>query len=293
MQIVKSEWHQVEKRYGLEINEAILSEIYPDYEEAEITQLLADLESGVEDFEEVINDAWNNDVELEWDWLNDDDWWTDRKGGYEVTYSAEEWEVRQDYVAPIVWKCTSCKWTGERYAGDTLHCREDGSVIENYYSTEEEAHHTKETCPMCSSDLDYVDEMTREREQAEDRKREERMARWEKELAEEESVDCYSCETPHKESELLEMSGQYICPTCGEGWIMADQRDEDEDDSSPERVAELNAALEELKLEFEKLMAGTHECTECHWAGNEDELIDGQCPECNSNVELIERGEDE
>jgi hypothetical protein len=189
MQIVKSEWHQVEKRYGLEINEAILSEIYPDYEEAEITQLLADLESGEQDFEEVINDAWNNDVELEWDWLNDDDWWTDRKGGYEVTYSAEEWEVRQDYVPPIVWKCTQCKWTGERYAGDTLHCREDGSVIENYYSTEEEAHHTKETCPMCTSDLDYVDEMTREREQEEDRKREERMARWEKELAEEDAKD--------------------------------------------------------------------------------------------------------
>jgi predicted RNA-binding Zn-ribbon protein involved in translation (DUF1610 family) len=291
MQIVKSEWHQVEKRYGLEINEAVLSEIYPDYEEAEITQLLADLESGDQDVEEVINDAWNNDVELEWDWLNDDDWWTDRKGGYEITYSAEEWEVRQDYVAPIVWKCTQCKWTGERYAGDTLHCREDGSVIENYYSTEEEAHHTKETCPMCTSDLDYVDEMTREREQAEDRKREERMARWEKELAEEdeeESVDCYSCGVPHKESELPEMSSQYICPTCGDGWIMADQRDEE-----PVDQTDLEEALEELKLEFEKLMAGTHYCTECHWAGEEAELVEGKCPECNSDVEPIERGEDE
>jgi predicted RNA-binding Zn-ribbon protein involved in translation (DUF1610 family) len=293
MQIVKSEWHQVEKRYGLEINEAVLCEIYPDYEEAEITQLLADLESGEQDVEEVINDAWNNDVELEWDYLNDDDWWTDRKGGYEVTYSAEEWEVRQDYIAPIIWKCTNCKWTGGKYDTNTEHCREDGSVIEDYYMTDEESHHTKECCPMCDSNLDYIDEETRISEENEKREREERMARWAKEAEEEEeTVDCYSCETPHKESELPEMSGQYICPTCGEGWIMADQREEEE--ITPERRAELNSALEQLKLEFDALMNATHQCIECHWAGKEHELnTDGQCPECNSDVKLMERREDE
>jgi hypothetical protein len=186
MQIVKSEWHQVERRYGIELNEAILSEIYPDYEEAEITQLLADLESGEEDFEQVIGDAWDNNIDLEWDWLDEDDWWTDRKGGYEVTYSAEEWEVHQPYVEPTVWKCTKCKWTGGRYDANTVHCREDGSVIEDYYMTEEESHHEKETCPMCDSDADYVDEMTREREETEKRERTERMARWAKEAEEEE-----------------------------------------------------------------------------------------------------------
>ena len=248
MQIVKSEWHQVEKRYGLEFNEAVLSEIYPDYEESEITQLLADLESGEADYEEVINDAWNNDVELEWDWLNDDDWWTDRKGGYEVTYSAEEWEVRQEYVSPTVWKCTSCKWIGDRWSGNTVHCREDGTVIEDYYMTEEEAHHTKELCPMCDSDTDYVDELTREREETEKRESEERMARWAKEA---------------------------------------------EENETPERRADLAAALEELKREFDELMSHTHKCTQCDWEGKEEHLVDGNCPDCSSEVQLIERADDE
>jgi Zn finger protein HypA/HybF involved in hydrogenase expression len=289
MQIVKSEWHQVEKRYGVEINEAVLSEIYPDYEEAEITQLLADLESGEADLEEVINDAWNNDCELDWEYLNDDDWWTDRKGGYEVTYSAEEWVIREDYVAPTIWKCTSCKWTGGKWDTNTEHCREDGSVIEDYYSTEEESHHTKECCPMCDSDLDYIDEETRISEENEKRKREERAERLAKQIEEEEEqVDCYSCGIPHKESELPEMSGQYICPTCGEGWIMAFQREEEPVDES-----ELEEALEKLKREFDELMSHTHACTECDWEGKEDQLADELCPSCHAPVKLIERNEDE
>jgi hypothetical protein len=285
MQIVKSEWHQVEKRYGVEINEAVLSEIYSDYTEEEITQLLTDLESGEADVEEVINDAWNNDVELDWYYLNQDDWWTDRKGGYEVTYSAEEWEVHHDYVAPTIWKCTSCKWTGDKWASNTEHCREDGSVIEDYYSTEEESHHTKETCPMCDSDVDYIDEETRISEENEKRERDERMARWKEE---EEQVDCFSCGVPHKESDLPEMSGQYICPTCGEGWIMAFQREEEPVDES-----ELADALEELKREFELAMNSSHQCTECEWFGNGNETEDGLCPSCHAPVKLIERDENE
>jgi hypothetical protein len=87
--VVKSEWHQVERRYGLDIDEEILSEIYPDLDDEQITELLTNLESGEADIDDVINDAWDNDVELEWDWLDEDDWWTDRKGGYEVTYKIE------------------------------------------------------------------------------------------------------------------------------------------------------------------------------------------------------------
>ena len=34
--VVKSEWHQVEKRYGIEIDADMLTEIYPDKEEEEI-----------------------------------------------------------------------------------------------------------------------------------------------------------------------------------------------------------------------------------------------------------------
>ena len=83
--IVKSEWHSVERRYSAEIDEDILSEIYPNADEDEIKQMLADLESGELSVDTVIEDAgW--DVDIDWDWLDEDDWWTDRKGGYDVTY---------------------------------------------------------------------------------------------------------------------------------------------------------------------------------------------------------------
>lgn len=89
VQVIKSEWHSVEKRYSAEIDEDILSEIYPDADEDEIQQMMADLESGDLSIETVIEDAgW--DVDIEWDWLDEDDWWTDRKGGYDVTYEVQK-----------------------------------------------------------------------------------------------------------------------------------------------------------------------------------------------------------
>jgi hypothetical protein len=88
--VVKSEWHQVEKRYGVDIDEDILSEIYPDLDDEEIEIKLAELESGEVDIDEVIGDADDVGVDLDWDWLDEDDWWTDRKGGYEVTYEVQE-----------------------------------------------------------------------------------------------------------------------------------------------------------------------------------------------------------
>ena len=86
VQIVKSEWHSVEKRYGIDIDECVLNDIYNDATVEEIEQKLADLESGELSIEELINDAWENNVDLDWDYLDEDDWWTDRKGGYDVTY---------------------------------------------------------------------------------------------------------------------------------------------------------------------------------------------------------------
>lgn len=84
--VVKSEWHQVERRYSIEIDEEVLANIYPDKEEEEIGNILSNLEDGTVDVEDVINDAWDEGVDLEFDWMDEDDWWTDRKGGYEVTY---------------------------------------------------------------------------------------------------------------------------------------------------------------------------------------------------------------
>jgi len=139
--VVKSEWHQVEKRYGIEIDADMLTEIYPELDEDEIEAKLAQLESGEEDVEEVINEAWNNNVDIDWDYLNEDDWWTDRKGGYEVTYKVEKWEVHEDYVSPVTHKCTKCKWTGTQYDAAWSWVDSDGNEIDDPIKI----------CPMCDS----------------------------------------------------------------------------------------------------------------------------------------------
>ena len=145
--VVKSEWHQVEKRYGIEIDADMLTEIYPDKEEEEIEVILKGLEDGTYDIEDVINEAWDNDVEIEWDYLNEDDWWTDRKGGYEVTYKAENWEVHQDYVAPVTHKCTKCKWSGASYDSAWSWEDKDGNEIDEPIKL----------CPMCDSQVELTE----------------------------------------------------------------------------------------------------------------------------------------
>ena len=145
--VVKSEWHQVEKRYGLDIDADLLSEIYPELDEDAIAAKLAQLESGEEDVEDVLDEAQDNDVEIEWDYLNEDDWWTDRKGGYEVTYKAENWEVHQDYVAPITHKCTKCKWSGASYASAWSWEDKDGNEIDEPIKL----------CPMCDSVVELTE----------------------------------------------------------------------------------------------------------------------------------------
>jgi hypothetical protein len=139
--VVKSEWHQVEKRYGLEIDTDLLSEIYPELDEDEIEAKLAELASGEEDIDTILNDAWDNNVDIDWDYLNEDDWWTDRKGGYEVTYNVEEWEVHHDYVAPITHKCVKCKWTGSTYDAEWKWEDDDGVELDEAIRI----------CPMCDS----------------------------------------------------------------------------------------------------------------------------------------------
>lgn len=271
--VVKSEWHQVEKRYGIEIDADTLSEIYPDLDEDEIADKLQAIESGYTDIEEVINDAWENDIELDWDYLNNDDWWTDRKGGYEVTYSTEEWEVREEYVSPITHKCTKCKWEGSKFETDWQY-PEDGAV-----DTE-----PKKVCPMCESDTELTEVGIKDEQESKDR-----MARWEQEEKDsEEEVPCYSCGAMHKESELPELSGQLHCPDCHEGWIIMDMREEE-----PVDEADLQEALEELKREFEDLISHTHKCTECEWTGTEVQCeTEGICPNCCAYIEEIERDEE-
>lgn len=87
VQVVKSEWHQVEKRYGYEVDRELFGQIYSDIEdEAEIDLMFLQFETGKMDAEEVFQKAYDEGIDIDWEWLDEDDWWTDRKGGYEVTF---------------------------------------------------------------------------------------------------------------------------------------------------------------------------------------------------------------
>ena len=90
MRIIKSEWHSAEKRYAIDIDDNVINEIYEDATVEEIEEIVRQLNEGELDASTVIEDAWTNDVDLDWDWLDEDDWWTDRKGGYDVTYEIEK-----------------------------------------------------------------------------------------------------------------------------------------------------------------------------------------------------------
>ena len=89
MRVIKSEWHSVEKRYAIDIDEDLINEIYEDATVEEVEEIVRQLKEGELDVSTVIEDAWTNDVTIDWDWLDEDDWWTDRKGGYDVTYEFE------------------------------------------------------------------------------------------------------------------------------------------------------------------------------------------------------------
>ena len=86
MRVIKSEWHQVEKRYAIDIDENLINEIYEDATVEEVEEIVRQLQEGELEASSVIEDAYTNDVTIDWDWLDEDDWWTDRKGGYDVTY---------------------------------------------------------------------------------------------------------------------------------------------------------------------------------------------------------------
>ena len=89
MRIIKSEWHSVEKRYAVDIDENLINEIYEDATVEEVEEIVRQLKDGELDVSTIIEDAYNNDVDLDWEWLDEDDWWTDRKGGYDVTYEVD------------------------------------------------------------------------------------------------------------------------------------------------------------------------------------------------------------
>ena len=92
MRIIMSEWHQVERRMGLEITVDDVNDVYPDMTADEVEQRYQEIKSGEYAVEDFINDAQDQDIYFDFDWLDEDDWWTMRKGGYDVTYEVEDTE---------------------------------------------------------------------------------------------------------------------------------------------------------------------------------------------------------
>jgi hypothetical protein len=164
--LVKHEWHQVDSQFALELDEALLSEIYPDLDDDEIANMLEQIQNGEISVDEVVEAAYDNDVELYWD-RQYDDWWTDRKGGYDVTYELGDessWHEPDTPPEPTH-KCTKCRWKGQSYETGTLYLNEDGSVHEE---DDLEHHSTKDVCPMCDSDVELTEvgiEKEKEREE--------------------------------------------------------------------------------------------------------------------------------
>jgi hypothetical protein len=98
IRVVKSEWHQVEKRYGMVLSR---DDVEAVYEEDEVEEKWQELIDGDLDPDEFRYEAESKEHYLDWEWLDEDDWWTDRKGGYEVTYEVEEYEppkTTEDYM---------------------------------------------------------------------------------------------------------------------------------------------------------------------------------------------------
>ena len=157
--LVKHEWHSHDRQYAFELDIDKLAEIYLDLKKKELKQLLKDIENGDADIDGIISDAWDNDVEIEWDFQYDD-CYSDRKGGYDVTYELgdESSWVEPEREPEPTHKCSNCRWKGQKYETLTQYLREDGTVIEDYYNSEEQYKDTKEVCPMCDGEIELTEE---------------------------------------------------------------------------------------------------------------------------------------
>ena len=88
VKIYKSEWHQIEKKYVAEIDEDLVNELYPDNTKKKNKEILKGFKDGTTDIDEFMGDAFG---EIDIDWEHEyDDLWTDRKGGYDITYEVEQ-----------------------------------------------------------------------------------------------------------------------------------------------------------------------------------------------------------
>jgi hypothetical protein len=151
--IVKSEWYQVERRFELELNAEIISQIYPDFPEHEIQEVLDEIASGKITVTTVLEDAKNNGVSLDFSQMEDGyselvDWLEplyELTDNYPAMDSAQE--VAGDSAGPSYepeLSCHNCQWEGSRTQ----------SIVEN----------TLLMCPECGSPVGHTDSEPQVRE---------------------------------------------------------------------------------------------------------------------------------
>jgi hypothetical protein len=139
--VVKSEWHQIERRFGFEFDEDIIAEIYPDLDEEEIDEILEEIQNGERSIEDIIEAASANNVDLDWDWLDEDDMWTDRKGGYEVTYEVQESQEVTELTS-------QASWPVEEYVPSTKNIDVEYPVTDTNEDEGEESEEVQWPFPM-------------------------------------------------------------------------------------------------------------------------------------------------
>jgi hypothetical protein len=87
--VTKIEHHSMDLYHTVEIDRDLFGEIYCDIEdEAEVDLMFLQFENGELDVGEVLDEASIQSVDIDWEFSHDD-LWTDRKGGYEVSYELD------------------------------------------------------------------------------------------------------------------------------------------------------------------------------------------------------------
>ena len=84
--LFKTESHQVDVNYKIELDLELLAEIYPDLNGDELKRRFELIESGAFAIETLIDDAEEAEIAIEWEEVGQDNW-TARKGGFDVAYS--------------------------------------------------------------------------------------------------------------------------------------------------------------------------------------------------------------
>jgi hypothetical protein len=84
MRVIKSKWHQVERRYATDIDIDFLAQVYSDMSDKELGETMNRLESGKMTIDELMTDVVDAWFDIDWKWLDEDEWWADHKITYKV-----------------------------------------------------------------------------------------------------------------------------------------------------------------------------------------------------------------